>query len=104
MNSYRSAKLSFTEDCYRLLSVIVMTDKLEKKLKRRIFKRSDCSFNSCQAYEWVLHKAQQLEWSENSAKALVMIGDAIPQAPSYTDQHTNWHTELDILKGMGVKV
>ena len=33
-----------------------------------------------------------------------MIGDAIPQAPSYTDQHTNWHTELDILKGMGVKV
>ena len=57
-----------------------------------------------QAYEWVLHKAQQLEWSEDSAKALVMIGDAIPQAPSYTDQKTNWHTELDVLKGMGVKV
>ncbi len=57
-----------------------------------------------QAYEWVLHKAQQLEWSENAAKALVVIGDAVPHAVSYTDQKINWHTELDVLRGMGIKV
>ena len=57
-----------------------------------------------QCYEWVLRKAQQLDWSENSAKALVMIGDDIPHVPSYTDQRVNWHDELDVLKGLGVKV
>ncbi len=62
------------------------------------------SISHSQAYEWVLHKAQQLEWSEHSAKALVMIGDALPHEVSYTDQKINWHNELDILKGMGIKV
>ena len=57
-----------------------------------------------QCYEWVLHKAQQLDWSEHSAKALVVIGDCEPHPPSYTDQRINWHDELDLLKGMGVKV
>lgn len=55
-------------------------------------------------YEWVLYKAKQLDWSEESAKALVVIGDCEPHPPSYTDQKINWHSELDILKGMGVKV
>ncbi|XP_064635524.1 uncharacterized protein LOC135492811 [Lineus longissimus] len=57
-----------------------------------------------EAYEWVLHKAQQLDWSEDSAKALVVIGDEVPHQRSYTDQNTNWHDELDVLRGMGVKV
>ena len=45
-----------------------------------------------------------MDWSEESAKALVVIGDCEPHPPSYTDQHINWRTELDVLKGMGVKV
>lgn len=57
-----------------------------------------------ECYEWALHKAQQLDWTEDSAKALVVIGDHEPHPPSYTDQKINWHTELDVLKGMGVKV
>lgn len=57
-----------------------------------------------QCYEWVLHKAQQLDWSEDSAKALIVIGDSEPHPPSYTDQNISWHTELDIMKGMAVKV
>ncbi|VDI08916.1 Hypothetical predicted protein [Mytilus galloprovincialis] len=60
--------------------------------------------DSPECYEWALHKAQQLDWSEDSAKALVVIGDCEPHPPSYTDQKINWHTELDVLKGMGVKV
>ncbi|XP_071104580.1 uncharacterized protein [Haliotis cracherodii] len=57
-----------------------------------------------ECYEWVLRKAQQLDWSEESAKALVVIGDAEPHPPSYTDQNINWKDELDVLTGMGVKV
>ena len=33
-----------------------------------------------------------------------MIGDCCPHAVSYTDQHINWHDELEVLTGMGVKV
>ncbi|XP_045156402.2 uncharacterized protein LOC123522932 isoform X2 [Mercenaria mercenaria] len=57
-----------------------------------------------EAYEWALRKAQQLDWSEDSAKAFVMIGDEIPHPPSYTDQNLFWRDELDVLAGMGVKV
>lgn len=52
----------------------------------------------------MLKKAQQLDWSEDSAKALVVIGDCEPHPPSYTDQNIDWHAELDVLKGMEVKV
>ena len=45
-----------------------------------------------------------MDWSEDSAKALVVIGDAEPHPPSMTDQNIYWHTELDILAGLGIKV
>ncbi|KAK3595181.1 hypothetical protein CHS0354_002782 [Potamilus streckersoni] len=60
--------------------------------------------DSPECYEWVLRKSQQLDWSEDSAKALIVIGDCEPHPLSYTDQRINWHMELDVLKGMGVKV
>ena len=45
-----------------------------------------------------------MDWSEDSAKAFVLIADDVPHAPSYTDQHIYWRDELDVLIGMGVKV
>ncbi|XP_061173269.1 uncharacterized protein LOC133182435 [Saccostrea echinata] len=57
-----------------------------------------------ECYEWMLHKAKFLDWSEDSAKALVVIGDAPPHPPSYTDQNINWWNEVELLKGMGVKI
>ncbi|XP_033749926.1 uncharacterized protein LOC117334421 [Pecten maximus] len=57
-----------------------------------------------ECYEWALRKAQELDWSEDSAKAFVVIGDCEPHPPSYTDQNINWRDEMDVLKGMGVKV
>ncbi|XP_074659039.1 uncharacterized protein LOC141911864 [Tubulanus polymorphus] len=65
---------------------------------------STCGGDSPECYEWVLHKAQQLDWGEHSAKALVIIGDACPHNPGYTDLYINWLDELDILKGMDIKV
>ncbi|RUS91754.1 hypothetical protein EGW08_000462 [Elysia chlorotica] len=60
--------------------------------------------DSPECYELVLKKTQELDWSENSAKALVVIGDLHPHPPSYTDQHIHWRDELDVLTGLGVKV
>ncbi|XP_059163367.1 uncharacterized protein LOC131946539 [Physella acuta] len=57
-----------------------------------------------ECYELVLKKAQLLDWSEDSAKALVVIGDLHPHPPSYTDQRIWWRDELNVLTGMGVKV
>ena len=61
-----------------------------------------CLYTQC--YEWVLYKAVHMDWAEDSAKALVIIGDCLPHPRSYTDQEINWHDQLDLLKGMGVKV
>ncbi|KAH3836606.1 uncharacterized protein LOC127877657 isoform X2 [Dreissena polymorpha] len=60
--------------------------------------------DSPEAYEWALRRAHTLDWSESSAKALVMIGDEVPHPPSYTDQGVFWMDELDVLIGMGIKV
>ena len=57
-----------------------------------------------QCYEWVLREATQLDWSDDAAKALVVIGDDVPHPPSYTDQLVNWKTEAQLLKAQGVKV
>ena len=57
-----------------------------------------------QCYEWVLREAGQLDWAEDSAKALVVIGDDVPHPPSMTDQDVHWRHEIQMLKAQGVKV
>ncbi|ELU05406.1 hypothetical protein CAPTEDRAFT_205460 [Capitella teleta] len=57
-----------------------------------------------ECYEWALRKAQGLDWAEDSAKAFVLIGDALPHPASFTDQNVNWRSEVDVLAGMAVKV
>ncbi|ESO94233.1 hypothetical protein LOTGIDRAFT_232476 [Lottia gigantea] len=57
-----------------------------------------------ECYEWVLRKSQSLDWAEDSAKALVVIGDSPPHEMDHTDQRIDWHDDLDVLTGMGVKV
>lgn len=52
----------------------------------------------------MLRKAQGLDWSEDSAKALVVIGDEKPHEVGYTDARVAWQEELAVLTGMGVKV
>ena len=55
----------------------------------------------------MLHEAsRRLSWSndDQSTKALVILGDATPHPPSYTDQNIYWKKEVEILKNKGVKV
>ena len=54
----------------------------------------------------MFHEAsRRLSWSDNDqlTKALVVLGDATPHPPSFTDQRIHWKQELEILKQKGVK-
>ena len=52
-----------------------------------------------EAYELALREARKLSWSPQAGnKALVIIGDAPPHAPSYTDQKIWWREEVRLLK------
>jgi len=51
-----------------------------------------------------LKEAQQFSWSDDSAKALVVIGDDVPHPPSYTTEEINWWDEMYNLIDMGVKI
>ncbi|GAM22786.1 hypothetical protein SAMD00019534_059610 [Acytostelium subglobosum LB1] len=60
--------------------------------------------DSPEAYEYALYRAKELSWSTHTSKAFVMIGDANPHPPSYTDLKINWFKECDDLHNMGIKV
>jgi hypothetical protein len=57
-----------------------------------------------EAYEFVLREVRNLSWDPNHSRALVMIGDEIPHAPSYTTEKIFWKTELKKLSEMGIVV
>jgi ubiquitin/Mg-chelatase subunit ChlD len=58
-----------------------------------------------EAYELALLEANRsISWRDGSAKALVMIGDAHPHPPSYTEELIDWKQELERLALRGVKI
>lgn len=83
--------LDLTSDIHAILDFVTETPR-----------SGGCGPAAC--YEWVLRKAQSLDWSEDSAKALVIIGDEKPHAVDYTDARVIWREELNVLTGMGIKV
>ena len=95
-------------------SVIHVTVGTEMKLMSKLFKlffeiqllvNVVCTLDLVhQCYEWALREASQLDWSEDSAKALVVIGDDVPHPPAFTDQQVFWKTEMQLLKAEGIKV
>jgi hypothetical protein len=57
-----------------------------------------------EAYEYVLREVRDLSWAPNTSRALIMIGDEIPHAPSYTTEKIFWKNELQKLTEMGIVV
>lgn len=43
-----------------------------------------------EAYEFVLREVRNLSWDPNHSRALIMIGDEIPHARSYTTEHISF--------------
>lgn len=59
-----------------------------------------------ECYELVLHEVRSFNWSLNSKKILVMIGDATPHEVTYplNKLRLDWRKEVDELKKIGVQV
>jgi len=57
-----------------------------------------------EAYEFVLREVRNLSWDPNHSRALIMIGDEIPHARSYTTEKIFWKDELKKLVEMGIVV
>eukprot|EP01111_Echinosteliopsis_oligospora_P010608 TRINITY_DN334_c0_g1_i1.p1 TRINITY_DN334_c0_g1~~TRINITY_DN334_c0_g1_i1.p1 ORF type:complete len:333 (+),score=101.34 TRINITY_DN334_c0_g1_i1:55-1053(+) len=57
-----------------------------------------------EAYELALQDANKLSWDQTHSKALVMIGDEVPHAPSYTTEKIFWKNEVKQLKEKGVVI
>jgi hypothetical protein len=63
---------------------------------------NDSDLNEC--YEYVMHRVPELNWSSDSMRALVMIGDAPPHEPQYAYKGISWREETQRLKRMGVNI
>ena len=63
---------------------------------------NDSDLNEC--YEYVMHRVPELNWSSDSMRALVMIGDAPPHEPQYAYKGISWRDETQRLKRMGVNI
>jgi len=57
-----------------------------------------------EAYEYVLKKAQGLDWRSNDARCLVMIGDAYPHEAKDNPYNLDWRTEVEELSKMGINI
>lgn len=64
--------------------------------------RGDEGIHEC--YEYVLHRVPGLNWSSDSARSLVMIGDAPPHSPANAYNGLDWRAELLRVKEAGINI
>ena len=57
-----------------------------------------------EAYEYVLREVQKLDWSSDSMRALVMIGDAYPHAKEDNPHKIDWKEEVQEIKKMAINI
>ena len=57
-----------------------------------------------EAYEYVLHKIQDLSWNSNAGRSLVMIGDAYPHEVNDNPDKLDWRKEVDEINNMGINI
>ena len=57
-----------------------------------------------ECYELVLNEAQKYNWSTDSKKLLVLIGDEVPHPPAHNPGRLDWREETRKLTKMGVLV
>jgi len=57
-----------------------------------------------EAYELGLREAKGFSWTQESSKALVVIGDEVPHPPSFTTENIDWFQEVEQLSNIGVKI
>jgi len=89
-----------------VINFLPLTDDQEKIFKFIRETPNTCGGDAPECYELALHIAQQLGWGNAPGKILVMIGDAEPHPPTYSEnvQDLNWEEEAEKLAAMDVQV
>lgn len=54
--------------------------------------------------EYVLRQVQDFSWSDDSSKAIVIIGDDVCHEANYTSLFIDWKLECEHLAQMGIKI
>lgn len=57
-----------------------------------------------ECYELVLNEVQAMNWTPDSKRVLVMIGDDLPHAIAHNPKKLDWRKEAQALTGMGVQI
>ncbi len=57
-----------------------------------------------ECYEYVLHKVPSLNWSSESMRSLIMIGDAPPHSKEKTYNNLDWRVELGKVRDKGINI
>ena len=57
-----------------------------------------------ECYELVLHEAQSFNWSPDSNKLLVVMGDEVPHPPAHNPKRLDWREETKKLTQKGILV
>ena len=92
------------EDKPYLMTQIDLTTNQDELLKFVNDVKNTCGGDFPEAYEYVLHKAQNLSWNANNTRALVMIGDAYPHEKENNPHKIDWRNECKELKEMGINI
>ncbi len=57
-----------------------------------------------ECYEYVLHKVPSLNWSSESMRSLIMVGDAPPHSKEQTYNNLDWRVELGKVRDKGINI
>jgi hypothetical protein len=57
-----------------------------------------------EAYEYVLREVQKFDWSSETLRALVIIGDATPHTAAQSPYKIDWKNEVSELNKMGINI
>ncbi len=57
-----------------------------------------------ECYEYVLHKVPSLNWSSESMRSLIIIGDAPPHSKEKTYNNLDWRVELGKVRDKGINI
>lgn len=96
--------LDFTTDEGALIHFMENGDSYHKITGRDIGFRGKSGEGMEECYEYMLHKVQGLNWSSDSVRSLIVVGDSCPHSPGHSFNGMNWNEELVAVKGMGVNI
>lgn len=66
--------------------------------------QNTCGGDYPEAYEHVLREVQNLSWTSDSMRALVIIGDAYPHNKEDNPKKIDWKEEVEEIKKMGINI